>query len=46
MPRSSAASSCHAAAAACSGPEPDPEYINAELTSGGNAAKSNMAYFS
>ncbi|GAB7145689.1 hypothetical protein LRC484719_42910 [Mycobacterium riyadhense] len=37
---SSTAKPFHAAAADSSGPAPAPEYISAELTSGGNAAKS------
>ncbi|VBA47173.1 hypothetical protein LAUMK191_00788 [Mycobacterium attenuatum] len=39
--RSSAASSCQLAAAARSELDPGPVYIRAELTSGGNSAKSN-----
>ena len=40
MLSSSLASDSQAAAAASIGSEPGPEYINAELTSGGSAAKS------
>ena len=40
----SAANSSHAAAAASSGPEPEPTYIRPELYSGGYAPKSNIHY--
>ena len=39
---SSAASPFHADAAACSDDEPGPEYMRAELNSGGNAPKSTI----
>jgi hypothetical protein len=41
--RNSAARPFHADAVATIGPEPAPEYIRAELTSGGNIAKSSIA---
>jgi hypothetical protein len=41
--RNSAANDFHADAATNNGPEPAPEYIRAELTSGGNTPKSNTA---
>jgi hypothetical protein len=41
---SSTASASHAAAAAIIGPEPGPEYILAELISGGKAPKSGTVF--
>jgi hypothetical protein len=41
--RNSAATDFHADAATSKGPEPAPEYIRAELTSGGNTPKSTTA---